>query len=477
MSQPWTPGQVAEIVLEADNIVGLSDGAEVLTWPGSGSASYDAVAVTGTAPTYRVNVLNGKPVVRFNGSQLAKVLSFILQQSNLALFVVAKLTAAGNYPMFLSYDPPVGWELRGNASVWGLQYVGAGGEVSIVGPGDTMSSWHIAEGIYNATADVATAYLDGISFGTGSTASGPLSGRDLWIGQRSDGFPLTGDIAAIVVVGSALADVDREKIEGYLAHKYGLAANLSAGHPYKSTPPTIPDTALNGGGILHEHGGGQAAVFTVTQKFDPEEWLRTATRSLKQYAERAFHRSVLDENGNYCGKDVYEIRMVWPGTEIDVTRVPLDKTIIHFEIDNLLNEVLGFGDGIFYQEYDAEDRSIVRQAAHRHMLNFDVGIWTSDRAGGLTMRLRAYEILNNIFHGSLAQEAVKNFTSNDDGYLELMEFTGGRFITERINDVNMYRTVETSLVFRVYSRTPRDMFPPAPAIEDIEQDPNLSIIT
>ena len=120
---------------------------------------------------------------------------------------------------------------------------------------------------------------------------------------------------------------------------------------------------------------------------------------------------------------------------------------------------------------------MIQQAAHRHLLNFDVGIWSSDRAGGLTTRLRAYAVLNNIFLGALAQEAVKRFTSSGDGYLELMEFTGGRFITERVNDVNMYRTVDATLIIRVFSRTPRDMFPPAPAIEDIDQAPHLSIIT
>ena len=215
----------------------------------------------------------------------------------------------------------------------------------------------------------------------------------------------------------------------------------------------------------------------AAQRYNPEDWLQSATRSLKRYAEDAFHRSVRDGNGNPCGLDVYEIRMVWPGTEIDNAKVPLEKTIIHFELDNLMNEVIGFGDDVYAQEYDPVNRSVIQQAAHRHFLSFDVGIWSSDRAGGLTMRLRAYEILNNIFLGALAQQSVKTFTSQGDGYLELMEFTGGRFITERVNDVNLYRTVDAGLMIRVFSRTPRDMFPAAPAIEEIDQVPHLSIIT
>ena len=80
-----------------------------------------------------------------------------------------------------------------------------------------------------------------------------------------------------------------------------------------------------GGAILHERGGGSLSTVQAAQRYDPEEWLVTATRSLKRYVEDAFHRSVRDVNGNYCGESVYEVRMVWPGTEIDFDKVPLQQ--------------------------------------------------------------------------------------------------------------------------------------------------------
>ena len=36
-----------------------------------------------------------------------------------------------------------------------------------------------------------------------------------------------------------LSTGNRQKLEGYLAHKSGLTANLPADHPYKTTPPTV----------------------------------------------------------------------------------------------------------------------------------------------------------------------------------------------------------------------------------------------
>ena len=49
--------------------------------------------------------------------------------------------------------------------------------------------------------------------------------------------PLTGYIAEIVVIQSVPSTNLRQQIEGYLAHKWGLTANLPSDHPYKNTPP------------------------------------------------------------------------------------------------------------------------------------------------------------------------------------------------------------------------------------------------
>eukprot|EP00962_Isochrysis_galbana_P059108 scaffold32529_cov129-Isochrysis_galbana.AAC.1 len=44
-------------------------------------------------------------------------------------------------------------------------------------------------------------------------------------------------VGEIVIVPSALNTSDRQKMEGYLAHKWGLEANLPADHPHKSAAP------------------------------------------------------------------------------------------------------------------------------------------------------------------------------------------------------------------------------------------------
>ena len=81
---------------------------------------------------------------------------------------------------------------------------------------------------------------------SGTIATAPLS--PLSIGGRStiDGSPANfaqAMISEVLVYKRALPDDERRKIEGYLAHKWGLDGNLDVSHPFKSTAPDFSDPA------------------------------------------------------------------------------------------------------------------------------------------------------------------------------------------------------------------------------------------
>ncbi len=42
----------------------------------------------------------------------------------------------------------------------------------------------------------------------------------------------------ILIFNQALSEQDRQKVEGYLAHKWGMTGSLASSHPYKNTPPS-----------------------------------------------------------------------------------------------------------------------------------------------------------------------------------------------------------------------------------------------
>ncbi len=47
-------------------------------------------------------------------------------------------------------------------------------------------------------------------------------------------------ISEVLVMNRNTTADERERIEGYFAHKWGLAANLPVGHPFQTTAPTVP---------------------------------------------------------------------------------------------------------------------------------------------------------------------------------------------------------------------------------------------
>lgn len=81
--------------------------------------------------------------------------------------------------------------------------------------------------------------VDGDSAGSTDTEGDMRLGID-----NLDANPLTGSIAEIVMMKNDLSTTDREFMEGYLAHKWGLEADLPVGHTHKSASPTTALTTF-----------------------------------------------------------------------------------------------------------------------------------------------------------------------------------------------------------------------------------------
>lgn len=209
-------------------------------------------------------------------------------------------------------------------------------------------------------------------------------------------------------------------------------------------------------------------------KFNPERWNETMIRGLKDYAEREFQNAMSDSDGA-AGLLVWEILMEYPGTLLDQRKMPLVKPLVHFEIDEIVSSPVGFGENIFAWHYDETDQTVTPQDAMSHVVNFDVGVWSSDSSGGTTARMIARQILTDMF-SPLGMENLRAATNGGDGALEGLRFTGGRNTPDRVNDMVVYRTVGSELTLRVFSRRAIRTSVPRPTIEDITQDPGLTIV-
>lgn len=82
-------------------------------------------------------------------------------------------------------------------------------------------------------------YVDGDLKVTSASRTGTASTPIDQIGVKNASTEFwKGNLSELAIHPLVLADSEREKYEGYLAHKYGIAAKLPALHTYKTTPPT-----------------------------------------------------------------------------------------------------------------------------------------------------------------------------------------------------------------------------------------------
>lgn len=81
-------------------------------------------------------------------------------------------------------------------------------------------------------------YFNGSETDNNFKTSVSISAEDIGLGQRYSNLSYwDGDICEVILIPTSSSS-DRQKAEGYLAHKWGTADDLPSDHPYKSAPPT-----------------------------------------------------------------------------------------------------------------------------------------------------------------------------------------------------------------------------------------------
>lgn len=212
----------------------------------------------------------------------------------------------------------------------------------------------------------------------------------------------------------------------------------------------------------------------MTDQFSPDSWLTTAFAAFTDYISTEIDKYVRDDASDPVGLQVYDLVMDYPHSDELPKAGEFTKTIIHLSLDDVDNRRLGFGDGVVsWTEIPGVDGSTLSpEEAQMHTLNFDVGVWASDQSGGVSSRLRAYEMLDYIFNGEMARQKANAVT----GGVEIIGYQSGRFVPDKINDIRVFRVVGAEVVVRVFSRK---KVPTDNVIVDGEliQDPNLVIDT
>ena len=123
----------------------------------------------------------------------------------------------------------------------------SGSSTSVTGNVPTLDEWFLVCNTYTGTPNGSLSlFVNGVCAGTQTnstlttnifTGNGGL-GYTLAVGMGSGiNSVFDGEIAEVICYQGNIAQADREKVEGYLAHKYGLAGKLPSTHPFKNTVP------------------------------------------------------------------------------------------------------------------------------------------------------------------------------------------------------------------------------------------------
>lgn len=238
---PWTPAELTTGQIgwydAADASKLLWSGPNLTTWVDKSPAGRNAFPKA-TGPT--ATTVNGLGSLWFNTQPLITPAAVFGDFITFAVWT----PRTGAFPQYerimdLAYD--TGWWLgrdAGQFSHWG------GGVQDISAPyGIFISiadgSTHLISNERNGT--VHTIKGDGGAVSVNANCSGSATpSLPIYIGDDNGGTaPLGGSSISEILIYNAtvLSADDQAKMEGYLAWKWGIQANLPAAHPYKSAPP------------------------------------------------------------------------------------------------------------------------------------------------------------------------------------------------------------------------------------------------
>jgi hypothetical protein len=191
----------------------------------SGNSRTFSQATGADQPALITGELNGLSVMRFdgNGDSLATASRVTIR----TLILLAKWSATtGDYRHI--------WDMTATGNGWHGATVASGNLLD-----SSLSSVLIRNGDKYVNGTPTTGLLNRYTNWTihGFETTGdinPIStGRQASFSTRS----FLGDYAEFMYLSSVPSAGDRQKIEGYLAHKWGIQASLPSDHPYKSAPP------------------------------------------------------------------------------------------------------------------------------------------------------------------------------------------------------------------------------------------------
>jgi hypothetical protein len=257
----WLDGQHSSSVELSNNLVSI--------WNDRSGQNNHFNRSGGTITYAEPSGINNRPAIYFQtapSTYLSRTFN-IAPTNELSLFMIVYHVSnvAGNSELFYSNAGPTSpgyayFDLFSNTNTpSGLLSFNIGNETQVSTGVDIKGSVNLVEVIINNNeAGSAQAFVNGTSIP--SIPRGPLdlSNNITW---AISGGAFIGYIGEVITYTFDTTTTNRQRIEGYLAWKWGIQNNLPTNQPYKTAPPIL----LTAPTITGITGASQSLIVAFTQ--------------------------------------------------------------------------------------------------------------------------------------------------------------------------------------------------------------------
>ena len=236
----WTPAELTtDIWFDANDASTITEaGGQVSQWNDKSGNAHNLVQATGASqPITGVAAIGGVNAISFDGvNDVLSNTAFNTSTANYSIFTVRRVnTIAAGDRVFA---------IRSGTGLLNEVIVASGSLVGHRSPQNehvffTSGTNSLSYSYIKGGTNSQSLYLNGNTPpDTNAAGLTTFTTTEFHLGASSATAQFADiDVGEMVVIASALNDADRERMEGYLAHKWGLVADLPAFHPYKTTPP------------------------------------------------------------------------------------------------------------------------------------------------------------------------------------------------------------------------------------------------
>lgn len=260
----WTPANInTALWLDAADASTITlNGSTVSQWNDkSGRGNHVSNATASFQPTYLTTGWNNKPTLSF--TQIGQHFLFNPAMTSFSAHNDYTLASAFEFLQATqSWDMIMGWRQTPNSNTSGAAVLGGMNLDSQIGIHNTdVEDVRIKVNVTSRLGKkIATVGRSGGTNGNGGAVTVTSTGfsqatystddTQTWPSAVTSGFQVGGRsqpvtsfgskyISEVVACNAKLSTADRQKLEGYLAHKWELTANLPSNHPYKSVAPVV----------------------------------------------------------------------------------------------------------------------------------------------------------------------------------------------------------------------------------------------